>query len=64
MPARRRDTIITFNYDTLIERALRNLAVPFHYGFRRFEPMFDSSFPRIGGPRADAPVSLLKCTAQ
>jgi SIR2-like domain len=39
----RRDTIITFNYDLLIEQALRNLGIPFEYGFRNELPEYDSS---------------------
>jgi hypothetical protein len=39
----RRDTIITFNYDLLIEQALRNLRIPFEYGFRSELPEYDSS---------------------
>lgn len=31
--AGRRDTIITFNYDTLVESALDGLERPYHYGF-------------------------------
>jgi len=31
--APRRDTIITFNYDTLVEDALSNLETPYSYGF-------------------------------
>ena len=42
-PEDRRDTIITFNYDLLIERALHNLGIPFEYSFRNELPEYDSS---------------------
>jgi hypothetical protein len=44
LPAGRRDTIITFNYDVLVEKALRNLGVPFDYGFVKYKPYIDDSF--------------------
>ncbi|MFZ1122029.1 MAG: SIR2 family protein [Candidatus Binataceae bacterium] len=39
----RRDTIITFNYDLLIEQALHNLRIPFEYGFHSEVSEYDSS---------------------
>jgi len=39
----RKDTIITFNYDTLIDNGLSHIKVPFSYGFKEGTVKFDSS---------------------
>jgi hypothetical protein len=59
LPKGRRDTVITFNYDMLVEKALRNLSVPFHYGFKKYAPDFDDSFVVPKGPRTES-VPVLK----
>jgi len=59
LPRERRDTIITFNYDLLVEKALRNLRVPFDYGFEKSKPYFHDSFIRVNGSRTPVPVLKL-----
>ncbi len=53
----RRDTIITFNYDLLIEESCRNLGIPIGYGFRVTR---DKSAESIVTPTNDAKVQVLK----
>lgn len=54
-----RNTIVTFNYDLLVERALDELAVPFSYGFKKQGVNYDStaSCAPYGTPNA---VPVLK----
>lgn len=40
-----RNTIITFNYDTLVEKSLTNLSVPFHYAIPKEMSEAQHSFP-------------------
>lgn len=39
------NTIITFNYDTLVEASLASLSVPFHYAIPKREAEMHESFP-------------------
>ncbi|MDO8433937.1 MAG: SIR2 family protein [Candidatus Binatus sp.] len=55
-----RDTIITFNYDNLIEQSLQELDLPFHYGLPIEAISFDQSAARIKNSYANAGVALLK----
>ena len=51
------NTFISFNYDTLVEEALRELEIQFCYGFKPGTVNFDPSAAREG---ADSDVHLLK----
>lgn len=56
----RRDTIITFNYDTIIEDTLRDLRVPFSYGLPADSIDFDETADRIKALYSEAGIELLK----
>jgi hypothetical protein len=59
IPEDRADTFITFNYDVLVEMALRSLGISVDYGFRKFRPKLDATFNPVDKVRAD-PVQVLK----
>ena len=40
------NTIITFNYDTVLEDALMNIQVPIDYGFQQDWTIYDDSWPK------------------
>lgn len=56
----RRDTIITFNYDTLIEERLHHLKVPFDYGIPADSIRFNQSAKWIEEGYSQARVRILK----
>ena len=58
----RRDSIISFNYDTLVEEGLARLRIPFTYGFEKELPDFDASAQCIRGAALREPnaVSVFK----
>ena len=43
IPCRNRNTFITFNYDLLLENALRNLSIPYTYGINTQESSLDNN---------------------
>lgn len=50
-----RNTVITFNYDTVLEDALASLGVPFHYGFDPSSARYDKTAKCArGAPPADS----------
>jgi SIR2-like domain len=54
------DTIITFNYDTLVEEALRHLGVAFNYGLPVDSILFHQTADWIEASYTSAQVELLK----
>lgn len=58
-PQRKRNTFITFNYDTLIEEALGAIGIPMSYGFRPRSFIADPSASRLGVD-GSAGVEILK----
>jgi hypothetical protein len=58
----RHDTIISFNYDTLVEEGLSRLNIPFSYGFDMEMPDFDGSARCARQPASQEPkaVQVLK----
>ncbi len=56
----RRDTIITFNYDLLVENALHNLGISFDYCLSADSADFDSSARCVRGPADEQVMRVLK----
>jgi hypothetical protein len=56
---RQRDTIVTFNYDTLVEESLAGIGVPFSYGLGSPTYQTDESAQRLGHS-GDAQMRVLK----
>ncbi|MGH7780837.1 MAG: SIR2 family protein [Candidatus Binataceae bacterium] len=56
----RRDTIITFNYDTLVEEVFRALKIAFNYGLPEDLIDFHDSAEWIKESYSDAKISILK----
>jgi hypothetical protein len=58
--SRHEDVVITFNYDLLLEEALRTLRIPFNYGFRRSALDFRPSAAWISRQYRRTGLTLLK----
>ncbi|HVA76264.1 MAG TPA: SIR2 family protein [Candidatus Binataceae bacterium] len=56
----RRDTIITFNYDTLVEEVFHGLEIAFNYGLPEGSVEFHDSAGRMKGSYSNAKISILK----
>ncbi len=60
----RADSVITFNYDTLVEDSLHRLQIPFSYGFDQNLPDFDNSARCVrvaaSDPTSAAAIHVLK----
>lgn len=56
----RRNTIITFNYDMVVENALSTLEVPFSYGFKGKTVNYGDDAPVAHGPGSETALRLLK----